>query len=292
MGIPTIIGHTAIDTIITREGARKQLGGPPIYAAQTAKLLDRKLIVVTKVGDDFHGRFMKELRLFDIQHFDIMIDGPRTTNFIIDYTLQKRKLSVNGVCRPFTGIIELESPILLMPIAGELNLIQLKGNASLAVDPQGFIRDIGKQGIISFKEWDFRKIASRLEVLKVSEDELKWVSKGSGIRDRIRYLSRKGVITTIVTRGEEGSYIMHEKKLFLIPSFTNTKSVDPTGAGDCFLTTYFLEQLRGESVEWCGALASACASALVETNGPSFIHTKSEIMNRSEQIFEKIKTLG
>jgi sugar/nucleoside kinase (ribokinase family) len=292
MGIPTIIGHTSIDTIITKEGTRKQPGGPPIYAAQTAKILDRKLKVITKVGDDFHKCFMKELRASSIQPSNIIIDGPKTTHFIIDYTLQKRKLSVKEVCRPFKGTIELVTPTLLMPIAGELNLVQLKGSAPLAVDPQGFIRDIGKQGRISFKEWDFRKIASRLEVLKVSEDELKWVSKGSGIRDRIKYLSRKGVITPIITRGKEGSYIMHEKKLFLIPSFTNTKSVDPTGAGDCFLTTYFLEQLRGESVEWCGALASACASALVETNGPSFIHTKSEIMNRSEQIFEKIKTLG
>jgi len=57
----TVVGHVAIDRILTRRGERTQLGGPPTYMSLAARLLNGSLNTVTKVGDDIPEQLQRQM---------------------------------------------------------------------------------------------------------------------------------------------------------------------------------------------------------------------------------------
>jgi sugar/nucleoside kinase (ribokinase family) len=64
-----------------------------------------------------------------------------------------------------------------------------------------------------------------------------------------------------------------------------------TGAGDAFITGFFTYYALGEDIEWCSAVGSASASAVVETVGPSIKVSRSELFERAEKVRSGIRLL-
>ena len=87
----TIVGHTAIDKIITLSGKRSQLGGPPIYSSKIAQTLGKKLNIITKVGDDI-DRFLSFALENGIDLQPFVIKDSSTTRFVLDYRYSERRL--------------------------------------------------------------------------------------------------------------------------------------------------------------------------------------------------------
>ena len=94
----TLIGHVAIDRVITIQGERQQLGGPPTYFSLVSELLGYQPKVITKVGADFPEDYIRQLSQTGVDVRDFISADSKTTRFILDYRQSKRRLSVESVC--------------------------------------------------------------------------------------------------------------------------------------------------------------------------------------------------
>jgi sugar/nucleoside kinase (ribokinase family) len=289
-----VIGHVAIDRIITNDGERQQLGGPPTYVSLITHLLDVRLKAVTKVGGDFPDEYASDLAASGLDIRESIVQSAKTTRFVLDYTDPERGLGYDSLCTPIEpkDIEGLSDVTILAPIVQEIPVETLQALKSgvLALDPQGFVRRLEPGGKIYLQSWHDSDLLRRVSVFKASERELHLVSGEWGWRG-LDKLFGLGVRVAIETRGDEGSRIRYERGRMIVPAYAG-EMVDPTGAGDAFIAGFFAAYSSGEDVEWCAALGSAAASAIVETVGPIIKIGRSELFERAEKVREGIRRLS
>lgn len=292
----TIIGHVAIDRVITSRGIRTQLGGPPTYISLVAQRLGLEVDVVTKVGDDMPRNFLKQLALQRIDLHDQILKGTETTRFTLDYRWAERRLSVESVCEKIRpgDIQKIPEAVLISPIVGEVpeqTSKVLMTAPTIALDPQGFVREILKDGNIRPKKWFDKDLLSRVTIYKSSLNELKFITGRIDAKQGLRQISNLGAKIAITTRGSQGAFLMTEERLFCIPAYNAVEVLDPTGAGDAFIGAFLIEYLQGEEAPWCASVGSAAASLIIETIGAKIDVSKQRIMRRAEEIFNNITEL-
>lgn len=290
----SVVGHIAIDRIVTNDGEWRQLGGPPTYVSLITSLLGVPLRVCSKVGGDFPLEYMEELARRGVYIRDSIVPSANTTRFVLDYTGPERRLGVESICESIKpdDVKGLPDAAILAPIIHEIPNETLEAIHSplLALDPQGFVRRCESDYSISLHPWQNRDLLRRLAVFKASERELQLVA-GKGGWGGLEKLSRVGVKVAIVTRGEKWSYVLTEGRRLLVPTF-NGEVADTTGAGDAFIAGFFSEYSSRSEVDWCLAIGSASASAIVETVGPRIKIVRNELLERAEKIHDGIEVLG
>jgi 1D-myo-inositol 3-kinase len=286
----TVAGHIAVDDIITDDGLSVQLGGPPCYAAVLGTVLKFPVKTVTRIGEDFPEVFQPILE-------DIGVTAQRshissTTKFVIDYRYNPRRMSLPSICEPISlKEIEKADRLALCPIANEINpqMMMSLTPSLLALDPQGLLRKVGQDGLVLPKKWMNSVLFEKLDILKTSSSEHTLITGMSDIRKSLGVLKRYGVKNAVITIGKGGSYVSSDSGIYHIPAYP-VKEVDPTGAGDVFMAA--LAAFFDESIEWACAVGSAASSALVETQGVNIEVDKKTILERSESIFSKVRSLG
>jgi sugar/nucleoside kinase (ribokinase family) len=289
-----VVGHVAIDRIITFGGERLQLGGPPTFVSLITHLLGGSLAAATKVGGDFPNAYASELasRGLDIRGF--IVPTAITTRFVLDYTRTERGLGFDSLCAPIdpSDVIGLPEAVILAPIVQEVpkETITALDAPVLALDPQGFVRRLNPGGSISLHPWLDLDLLHRVSVFKASERELRLVA-GAGGWEGIERLAKLGIEVVIETRGREGARIQHRDIRIIVPAYLGD-TVDMTGAGDAFIAGFFADYASGEDIEWCSAVGSASASAVVETVGPIIKISRSELFERAEKVREGIRRLA
>ena len=289
-----VVGHIAIDRIRTRSGEWQQLGGPPTYVSLITNLIGIPLIAATKVGGDFPSEYTSELAMRGLDIRGAVVPSAETTRFVLDYTSAERGLGYESLCAPIEpwDVEELPDASILAPIVGEIPLKTLRAlkSGTLALDPQGFVRRLEPEGSISFRPWRDVELLSRLSLFKASERELHLVT-GEGGWTGLGHLVGLGVKVAIETRGGEGANIRYAGGRMIVPVYSG-ETVDTTGAGDAFIAGFFSAYASGEEVEWCAALGTAAASAVVETVGPRIKIEKAELLERAEIVLDGIKRLA
>ncbi len=289
-----VVGHIAIDRIITRNGEWQQLGGPPTYVSLITSLLGIPLTAATKVGGDFPCEYVSELAARGLDLRGSVVPSAETTRFVLDYTGAERGLGYESLCTPIEprDVQRLPDDAILAPIVGEIPVETLRAINSkvLALDPQGFVRRLEPKGSISLRPWRDVELLSRLSVFKASERELHLVT-GEGGWTGLEHLVGFGVKVAIETRGGEGANIRYAGGRMIVPAYSG-ETVDTTGAGDAFIAGFFSAYASGDEVEWCAALGSAAASAVVETVGPRIKIAKAELLERAEMVLDGIRRLA
>jgi len=285
----TIAGHVAIDQVITLNGESTQLGGPPSFASALGKALGFPVHAVTKIGFDLSAEFNDLLSQLGI---NVTPSSYPTTRFVIDYRHEPRLMSAPAKCEPIRiEDVQDTDRLLICPIVDEISdkLLREIDPDFLAIDPQGLLRDIGADHKVSPRKWCNRRILEKLDILKTSSSEHHLITGCSDIQRSLRKLVDSGVGVAVITDGVNGSYIMSDRASIKVPPFP-VEVVDSTGAGDVFISG--LASHLDEGLEWACAVASASSSAIVETHGPKIECTRKEIMQRAEEIHEKIQKLG
>ncbi len=285
----TLAGHVAVDYVITVDYEHMQLGGPPCFASALAKTMGFPVDVVTKIGADFPDELIPMLNSLRL-NMKTRSTYP-STRFIIDYRHEPRRMSVPTLCEPISASeVSGSDRLLLCPIVGEINdkLIEEINPSFIALDPQGMIRSINKDHVVSPKKWCNPESLKKLDILKTSLSEHSLITGITDIKKNLTKFINLGVGVAVITAGVNGSFVMTDSDYFRVPTYP-VEVIDPTGAGDVFLAG--LASHIDEGLEWACSVSAASSSAIVETNGPVINCGRDEIIRRALYIQENIAKL-
>jgi len=306
------VGHFAIDNIIRFKRLNKaSLGGSVSYCSLSLRTYtkDVNISIISHIGEtNFNKSLLKSVKKKNIDLRGVKYSEVENTNFILDYfdhtrtlTLKSRSPTLKFKDIPQEYLSSTSDVIVLVPLCDEISyefvseISKLVPNIYIGIDLQGFIRNIDKEGKVSY-EYNEEKISNIKKIirlvgdkliLKGSEEEMKLLANEfedsyKVMKDFEKY-NTNGIF--IMTLGEKGSLLSKKGYPILdIPAFKPKRVSDETGAGDVYFSIFLYEFFNSDKswskVESCAFLASAAASFLVEKRGPSGFETKLNVLKR------------
>jgi fructokinase len=117
---------------------------------------------------------------------------------------------------------------------------------------------------------------SYADIVKISEEELYFISQCSDFEEGVRWFSEKGTSMFFVTLGSKGCYYQWHRHSGFLPAY-EAKAVDTTGAGDAFFGAVLyricnirreeLSELSGDEVKSIADFANAAGALTVSKKG-------------------------
>ena len=245
-------------------------GGAPANVAAAAAKLGLSAAFIGKVGNDIHGRFLRDTLVSEgVDVSGLYLDGGTGTSLAFVELGPEGERDFSFVRRG-CGDTQLRREELPESLIREAKVLHL-GTLSLTEEParSAALRALeiaGEVGVIVSCDvnyraplWESEKdflracdlLLPKVQLLKVSLEEaalLTGVSEPEAAARAIK--SRWGVGTAAVTLGTEGAWLDG-----YCPAFP-ARGVDATGAGDCFWAAWLYARLRGRP----DALPFACAA--------------------------------
>lgn len=152
----------------------------------------------------------------------------------------------------------------------------LSGKGKLAVDAQGYLREVrGEQAYPT--DWkDKRDALKYIDILKVNEHEAEVLTGFKDFKQAALQLAEWGVKEVLLTLGSLGSIIYAEGTFYKIPAYPAKNVVDATGCGDTYSMGYLYMRNKGASYEEAGCFAAALSTIKLEKSGP-FSGTEEQV---------------
>lgn len=296
-GIVTL-GEALIDFIPlddNNETFQKSPGGAPANVAVGLSRLGANTSFVGKVGDDVLGRFLKET----LEGY-----GVKTENMLMTKDVRTGVVFVtlgDGGERSFEFYIDPSADRFLTPeeISDDLfsahNLLHF-GSISLISEPSksatvAAVDKARENGLLVSYDpnlrlglWPseeeakttIRSMLGEVDVLKISEEELAFITGEEEIEAGIDALSSFAIPMIIVTLGAAGSRIYLEGRAPVYVDAMKVDAVDTTGAGDAFvsgilyqlhLLTKPIRELTSEEAWQMGSFAAVSGGLAASTKG-------------------------
>ncbi|MFX1419009.1 MAG: PfkB family carbohydrate kinase [Promethearchaeota archaeon] len=305
-------GHFAIDNIIRFKHLNKpSLGGSVSYCSLGLSTYDQdaKIGIISHVGElNFNNSLLNKIKRKNIDLRGIKFSPVKNTNFVLDYfdhartlTLKSRSPNLNFEDIPLEYLNNPPDIFVLVPLCNEISyeyviqILQQFPDAYIAIDLQGFIRKIDKDGKVEYiyeKELisNMKKIIDLIGdklILKGSEEEMNLLAGQCDDYEKIMIkcneYDNNGIY--IMTMGEKGSMITKKgEKILNIPAFRPRRVLDETGAGDVYFSIFLYEFMHSDkswlAVRDAAYLASSAASFLIEKKGPAGFETKLSVLKR------------
>ena len=293
-----VVGHIVRDRI-SRDGRVHSvtLGGSCIYSGLAARALDASVVLVSKVGEDFTRKEFAWIAKRGISIKNIQTSNSPTTCFSINYREAQRTLHVTRRCDPlsssnlegFPETLAVHIGSVLDEIPEKLAIALTKRDCVVSLEAQGYTRQVSSKGVVHSKRWNNIRLLKNIEVLKVSENELRAIT-GDDIAPR--RLSKLGPEIVLITKGPMGTVVWSRTEgVYKVPAYpTNIR--DPTGAGDAFVGGFLFSWIRTDELLWSCAVGSAIASFVVEGFGPSNFGSPRQIKRRAQKILNETTRIG
>jgi adenosine kinase len=267
-------------------------GGVAPNIAYTNALLGGRPKIMATAGQDF-----KDYQVWLDKH------GVDTSGILIledDYCASffvNTDEDLNQIASFYTGA---------MAHADRLSFAQNAADAELAIispnDPKAMVayvsecKSIGlpyiydpSQQIIRLSGEQLREGLTGSVLLTVNEYELFMIQEKTGLNEE-EILSLAGGI--LITKGESGSEIRIEQKIYDIPAVPPDKVVEPTGAGDAFRGGLLRGIQLGLSWEVAGRMGALASTYVLENIGPQgHSFTPAEFVDRYRRVFGKEDSL-
>jgi sugar/nucleoside kinase (ribokinase family) len=294
------VGHFSIDSIFLpdRKTPFIVLGGSAAYVSLAARRLESRVAAISKVGGDFPEAYRWWLDQEGVNLSGLKkVETASTTRFELKYStdLSERTLHLKSKA-PSIDSDDLPNPlkafaIHVAPIAGEVTyeiVEKLKSHADvLSLDPQGLVRRFDEGGNISMGSLVDSRILDLINIYKSSQSEIQAVTGQTNLVSAVESVHNHGVKIVIVTLGSKGALLSVEGTRYDVPACVPAKLVDPTGAGDAFISGFLAEYVNGENILRCACVGAATASFVVEGIGPTFFGDKTQVYQRAHELYEK-----
>lgn len=152
----------------------------------------------------------------------------------------------------------------------------LSGKGKLAVDAQGYLREVRGEQVYPTDWKDKREALKYIDILKVNEHEAEVLTGFKDFKQAALQLAEWGVKEVLLTLGSLGSIIYAEGTFYKIPAYPAKNVVDATGCGDTYSMGYLYMRNKGASYEEAGCFAAALSTIKLEKSGP-FAGTEEQV---------------
>lgn len=152
----------------------------------------------------------------------------------------------------------------------------LSGKGKLAVDAQGYLREVRDEQVYPTDWKDKRDALKYIDILKVNEHEAEVLTGFKDFKQAALQLAEWGVKEVLLTLGSLGSIIYAEGTFYKIPAYPAKNVVDATGCGDTYSMGYLYMRNKGASYEEAGCFAAALSTIKLEKSGP-FSGTEEQV---------------
>jgi sugar/nucleoside kinase (ribokinase family) len=287
-----VAGHLSRDLIIMPDTTKEALGGSTAYAMLAPSIGAFGAGIVTKVGTDFEQGYRDTLKASGLDLSGLITEGSKSTRFVNKYDKAGVRVQYVEALAPsiepedFTEDHLAANIIHFSPLScNEINIQcihQARSSAALtSLDVQGYIRSIGKDGMVTPKEWLERdEVLGLVDVVKVHEHELFTTVPAESELSAASQILSLGTKIVLVTHDQRGSVIYTRNSQVKIPLVLARAQVDTTGCGDTYTIGFLLEYMRSGDVRRAGLFAATCSSFNVESVGPYNMPTRSMVESR------------
>lgn len=118
-----------------------------------------------------------------------------------------------------------------------------------------------------------------IDMLFLDQTEAQFVTQTESIDEAIRIFRQYGHLTTIITKGSQGSIIITWNDTIDIPAYPPHTIADPTGAGDTYLAAFLISEEFYIDLYQRGCFAAMAATISIEDRG-AFSWTRDDIEHR------------
>jgi sugar/nucleoside kinase (ribokinase family) len=277
-----VMGHISIDENIYQGEAVKEIGGAVFYSSCASHAIGHKTGILTKLS----FRDKNCLEEFSIPEEDIFaLNSENTTsirNIYYSEDRERRTCTALSVAAPF--IIEdmpnnIDSQIYHFAglISGEFDSEMIKflhNKGKVALDVQGFLRTIGENKEMVFRDWGKKKeYLPYIDYLKTDAAEAEIMTGTKNRKKAAEILFGWGAKEIMITHNKE-VLIYNGKKHYTCPLKPRNLS-GRTGRGDTCFSAYITERLD-KRIKEALLFATALVSLKMERPG-SFKGTRDEV---------------
>jgi sugar/nucleoside kinase (ribokinase family) len=233
-----VVGTVAFDDVQTPSGTRSGiLGGSATYFGVASSYFTN-VGIVGVVGEDFPDDFRRVLTRHDLDLSGLEVNpGGQTFHWSGRYegSMDQAEtlatdLNVLETFSPTLPEVYRECPYVFLantdPKIQMSVLDQLKSPRLVVMDTMNLWIDIARDALLD--------VMARVDGLVINDAEAKALSGQDNLIAAGRALLGFGPRFVIVKKGEHGSFLFSERRLFALPSYPLEQVVDPTGAGDSF----------------------------------------------------------
>ena len=280
------IGHITLDKIVTPKQTTYMPGGTSYYFSHGIKHLkdkDNYKLVTALAPSEYKA--VEEMRSAGIQVE--VLPSKKTVYFenVYGENQDNRTQRVLAEADPFT-VEELKNEEARIFHLGSLlsddfslDVVKLlSGKGILAVDAQGYLREVRGQKVFPVDWKDKREALKYIDILKVNEHEAEVLTGYKDAKQAALQLAEWGVKEVLLTLGSLGSLIYAEGVFHQIPAYPPKEVVDATGCGDTYAMGYLYMRNKGASYEEAGCFAAAMSTIKLEKSGP-FSGTEEQVWN-------------
>lgn len=262
------IGEAIVDNQVLDDKLIPHVGGAPLNVSVALKLMNVDVNFVTMLGNDYFKDFiLKELSSLklDTKYIFTTNKGNTSLAFVSNDETGNRRFSfyrTNPSDKYLTKnyikeemledikIIHFGSLALLNKetLKSHLKLLKLgiKKNILISFDPNlrfNLVNNLNKYQKLIIK------LLKYTNILKISDDELEFITKKNNEKEAIEYLkSFKNIKIIMLTKGKKGASIYYKNEIINASTNSDIKAIDTTGAGDLF-TAIMLKNLINEDIK-------------------------------------------
>lgn len=277
-----VMGHISIDENIYQGKVVKEIGGAVFYSSCASYAIGHKIGILTKLSQ----KDRKYLEAFNISKEDITaLDSRNTTsirNIYHSADRERRTCTALSVADPFTiddipDNIDSQIYHFAGLISGEFSNEMIKylhNKGKVALDVQGFLRTVGKNKEMIFKDWKKKKeYLPYIDYLKTDAAEAEIMTGTKDRKKAAEMLFDWGAKEIMITHNKE-VLIYNGKKHHTCPLKPRNLS-GRTGRGDTCFSAYITERADKE-IEEALLFSVALVSFKMEKPG-SFKGTRDEV---------------
>jgi len=269
-----VIGHISLDENIDLQKTEKSVGGAILYSSAVYSSLGYKVAVLTKLSPADNNCIYQ----INIPQQDIfLVLSKKTTsirNVYFDESREKRISTALATADPFL-ITDIPENItarvihLASLIFGEYqsDLIKLlAGKAKIAVDVQGFLRNVGEDGKLVYKNWEGKEVyLPYVDYLKTDAAEAEFLTGENNLKKAAEILYQWGAKEIMITHHRE-VLVYDGLKFYHYPLKPKNLS-GRTGRGDTCFSSYLSERLD-KNIDQSLLFAVALTSIKLANPGP------------------------
>jgi sugar/nucleoside kinase (ribokinase family) len=233
-----VVGSVALDTVETPFGRVEEVVGGAASFFVTAASLYNRVNLVAVVGSDFPQELLDFWRSREINLDGLQIEEGKTFRWVARYHLDMNardtldtQLGVYAGFHPLLPPAYLESELLFLAnIQPELQLEVLQA----APQTRLTVLDTMELWIMTTRP-QLTEVIKQVDVLLMSEEEVRQYTGFSSIRKGVRALFELGLKYVVVKQGSYGALLFGANgTYFSAPTYPLEEVIDPTGAGDAF----------------------------------------------------------